>query len=237
MGRLRSLGLTPQHIQRYVASGWIERIGVGAFQRINDKPTWAHALDAIQRDLGQPIHVGALTALEAHGEAHFMRPGGGPVFLFSATPTVLPHWFRKHDWGARIVHTRTKLLPPELGLTTVKFGGVSLRASCRERAILECLHLAPEGVDLMETFYVLEMLTTIRPSVMQTLLEACNSTKVVRLFLLMAERAALPVFPYLDLTKLDLGSGPRMIAKGGVYVAKYQLVVPRELAPGEVLQD
>jgi hypothetical protein len=73
------------------------------------------------------------------------------------------------------------------------FGGFSLVASAPERAILECLLLAPERMDLVETYGLLENLRTLRPQLMQSLLEACSSVKVKRLFMFMAERAGLPV--------------------------------------------
>ena len=34
---------------------------------------------------------------------------------------------------------------------------------------------------------------------------------------------------YLNLDKIDLGSGKRVIAKGGVYDKKYQITIPAEL--------
>jgi hypothetical protein len=228
-GRLGKLGISNWLVREYIKNGWLTRIGTGAFKRPHDHPGWPQGLQALQSEQNLDIHAGALTALEAHGEFHYARPAGGPVFLFSSSGAVLPQWFRQHDWGVRVAHTRTKLLPPDLGVSEVTVGGAKLRASSRERAILECLHLAPLDVDLVETFHVLEGLNTLRPALMQSLLAACNSTKVVRLFLLMADKAGLPVLQHLDPSKFELGSGPRTVVKGGVYVSKYQLVVPREL--------
>jgi hypothetical protein len=84
-------------------------------------------------------------------------------------------------------------------------------------------------MDLVEIYGLLENLRTLRPKVMQTLLEACSSVKVKRLFMFMAERAALPVFARLDQGRIDLGRGARSLAPRGAYVAKYELVVPRAL--------
>ena len=55
-------------------------------------------------------------------------------------------------------------------------------ASAPERAILECLLLAPERMDLVETYGLFENLRTLRPQVMQLLLEGCSSVKVRRLW-------------------------------------------------------
>ena len=64
---------------------------------------------------------------------------------------------------------------------------------------------------------------------MQSLLEACTSVKVRRLFLYLAERADLPVMRHVKVEQIDLGSGDRSLAKMGRYVPKYRLLLPREL--------
>ena len=64
---------------------------------------------------------------------------------------------------------------------------------------------------------------------MQTLLEQCNSVKVRRLFLFMAEKANLPIFKHLDLARIELGSGNRAIVRDGAYNARYKITVPKGL--------
>ncbi len=103
----------------------------------------------------------------------------------------LPAWFTNHDLRDTVVPVQTKLLPPDLGLTIVPIEGFALNSSTPERAILELLYLAPQRFDLVEAFQILEGLRTLRPKLMQSLLEDCNSIKVARLFLYMAERAQL----------------------------------------------
>jgi len=63
----------------------------------------------------------------------------------------------------------------------------------------------------------------------QKLLEACKSIKVKRLFLYMADKANHDWVRYLNLDNVDLGSGKRSIVADGVYVAKYQITVPKAL--------
>ena len=58
---------------------------------------------------------------------------------------------------------------------------------------------------------------------MQKLLEDCYSIKVKRLFLCLAERNDLPVLKELDIKKIDLGAGKRVIGQGGKYYAKWLL--------------
>jgi hypothetical protein len=71
-------------------------------------------------------------------------------------------------------------------------------------------------------------MTTLRPDKVQLLLELCSSVKVKRLFLYMAEKQNHFWFNDLDLDKINLGAGKRMIVKNGVLDAKYQITVLKE---------
>ncbi|WP_255265463.1 type IV toxin-antitoxin system AbiEi family antitoxin domain-containing protein, partial [Sphingobium chlorophenolicum] len=136
--------------------------------------------------------------------------------------------------GDEVRHVQTKLLPQDLGVieqTTPE--GFALRTSTAERAALELLHLAPKIFGLVEAGLIMESMTLIRPKLMQSLLEQCASIKARRLFLYLAERADLPVIRHLDLDRIDLGVGDRSLVPNGRYVAKYQLLLPKELVdPG-----
>jgi len=229
---LASLGITPQHTQKYVAGGWLESIGVGVFKRAGDTPTWQAALSALQAQDGLAVHVAGLTALAAEGTGQFARLGRETVWLFSRPGIRPPLWFRNYRWPVQVRHVTSKFLPESVAVRSYDFGGFPLLASASERAILECLFLAPARMDLVEVFGLLESQRTLRPKVMQSLLEECSSVKVKRLFMFMAERAALPVFAKLDQQRIGLGRGTRSLVPKGAYVAKYELVVPRALVSG-----
>ena len=98
---------------------------------------------------------------------------------------------------------------------------------------MECLHLYPEYFSLLDSYYVMEMMTTLRPALVQQLLEECSSIKVKRLFLYMAEKAGHNWFSALNLSKLDLGKGIRNISATGRYDNNYQIIIPTELADYE----
>lgn len=227
--RLAELGISHGLARQYVKNGWMDRVGVGAFKRPNDNVGWAGAVESLQDQLQMPVHVGALSALAVQGYQQYLRLGHEAIFLFSAPDVVLPAWFRNRDWGAAIHLVATKLLPDGLGLHRDDVEGHKLTLSTPERAILECLHLAPDRIDLMESVEVAQGLLTLQPDLMQALLEACNSIKVRRLFLFVAAKNALPVLKRLDLSRIDLGSGARSIVKGGVYHAGSRLTLPRAL--------
>jgi hypothetical protein len=80
----------------------------------------------------------------------------------------------------------------------------------------------------MECFELMEGLNNVRPQLVQSLLEQCQSVKVKRLFMYMAEKASHDWVQYLDLKKIDFGSGKRSVVEHGIYVAKYQITMPRE---------
>lgn len=77
--------------------------------------------------------------------------------------------------------------------------------------------------------YALELmhgLSTLRPEVVQALLQACRSIKVKRLFLWAAEAAQHHWLELLNLNTIDLGKGKRQLYKGGRLDTKYQITVP-----------
>ena len=163
------------------------------------------------------------------GQAHYLELDTRTVQLFAPRKVILPAWFRKYDWGVKPELHNTDFLPDDVGLVDVEVKVFPVKVSGAARALMECLYLAPEKFDLVEAYQIMEGLGTLRPATLQQLLEKCSSVKVVRLFLFMAEKAGHAWFKHLDLSKVELGHGTRSLAKGGVYVPKYQITVPQEL--------
>jgi hypothetical protein len=226
---LNQRGISPQDVQNYTTSQWLTPLGIGAFKRPMEVVTWQGALFGIQSQLKLPVHVGALTALEIAGNSHYLRFATTKAYLFSPLNVTLPQWFKRH-WGDEIRHVQTKLQSPEFGLKEQEGReGFALKCASAERAILELLHLAPKEFDLVEAAMIVESMTSIRPKFMQSLLEQCASIKVRSVFLYLAERADLPIMRHLDLGRIDLGSGDRSLVPRGRYVAKYRLLLPKEL--------
>ena len=184
---------------------------------------------ALQKQLQLTIHPGGRTALSLLGKAHYLQLGTSKVALFGASGEKLPTWFKKHDWNVKPDYYETSFLSPDLGLTEVDIKSFSIKVSGAARAIMECLYLAPLKQELMESFELMEGLNNLPPKQVQTLLEDCQSVKVKRLFLYMAEKADHSWFKQLDLSKVDLGKGKRSIVKNGVLIDKYGITVPKEL--------
>ena len=214
----------------YQKSGWFESLGHGVFQRVGDSVDWLGALYALQKQAGLSIHAGGRTALGLLGQAHYLELNAQMIQLFALRKTTLPAWFGRHDWGVKPELHHTNFLPATAGLVDVEHKLFTVRASGAARAVMECLYLAPEKFDLVEAYQIMEGMGTLRPTVVQQLLEQCTSVKVKRLFLYMAEKAGHAWVKHLDLSKVDLGSGKRSFTPGGVYVSKHQITVPQELA-------
>jgi hypothetical protein len=226
---LHDLGISKQLVQKYKQSGWLTGLGRGAYIKSNEALDWQGAVYALQKQLKLDIHVGGNTALNSLGMSHYLQTNEKKIYLFSSGNLSLPKWFEKQDWGVEIESVNTSFLPNKLGIREHDYGRFHLASSVAERAVLEKIYLSHKSFELLESFQVIEGLTTIRPYLMQELLEKCSSKKVKRLFLFMAEKAQLPVMKHIKLEKIDLGTGDRSIAKNGVYDSTYGLVLPKEL--------
>lgn len=226
---LEQQGISRDLQKHYRRNHWLESVGTGAFKKADDDVTWQGGVHALQQQAALPVHPGALTAIVLQGFAHYARLSQ-MVYLFSPPGAKLAAWFRRYDWGVPIQHVSTSVLPEGVGLVDHDEKNFAIRISGLERAMLECLHLAPRQFDLVECFQLMEGLGGLRPQIVQELLERCTSVKAKRLFFYMAERAGHSWLSYVDRTNVDLGSGERSLAKGGAYVAKYNLVIPQELA-------
>lgn len=93
---------------------------------------------------------------------------------------------------------------------------------------MEVCARVPRDYSYEEANHLMEGLPTLRPHRVQALLERCTSVKAKRLFLHLAERSGHAWLPGLDLARMDLGSGKRMLIKGGRLDRKYLITVPRE---------
>ena len=216
--------------QRYKKSGWLESIGVGAFKRPNDNIGWQGAVYSLQQQANLSVHVGGLSALSLLGYSHYIRTGVETVYLFSKLKTKLPAWFEKYFWSEPINHTKTSFLPTEKGLEENSVGTFQIKIASPERSILECLYLAPEKQDLLETYQIMSGLVNLRPDILQALLNECKSVKVKRLFLYMLKKANHQWGQFLDLSEVNLGTGDREIVKNGIYDSEFHITVPKELA-------
>jgi hypothetical protein len=233
---LKGQGFTYDLLTKYRRSGWIKSFGRGAYILPEDRVEWPGALYSVQSQLDIGAHAGGKTALELKGYAHYVPEETRTLFLYAQPKVILPNWFSGERFGLSLVVTRTSLFPGSTheGFSEWNEREFSIRISSPERAAMETLHLVPDKVSFEESLLIMETLVTLRPEVVQKLLEICRFVKVKRLFMYMAEKHRHPWVEKLNPSRIDFGRGKRRIVSGGELDPKYQITVPRERIEGTV---
>lgn len=227
---LEKFGISRNLRRYYLESAWLESLGRGAYKKPGDSIEWQGAINAIQKQSKIQIHVGGLSALSLQGYSHYVRLNRETLHLFSPIKTKLPKWFSDYDWKYTILHKHSNFLPNDIALREVDIKSIPVSVSTAERAIMECLLLAPKMFDLLECYHLFEGLVNLKPKLISELLINCSSVKVKRLFLYMAEKVNHQWFQFLKTDNINLGKGNRMLTENGVYCAKYLISIPKELA-------
>jgi len=218
-------------VDYFVRSGKLERVGHGVYRRPGPPLKWEHVVYSIQ-ELGSPVHVGGRSALDLQGMAHYLPLGGmQTVELYGVNK--LPDWLNGLQLPAKLVAKgtggMTKL--PSDALTTRPFGhwDWQLRFSTVELALFELLGKIKDESDFSLADKYFESAATLRPKLLNSLLQACRQIKTKRLFLWFADRHNHAWRSKLNTVNVDLGSGKRMIVKGGALDKTYAITVPRSM--------
>lgn len=231
---LTSQGLDAKSQYSYMKSGWLTRISKGVYRMQGATPTLMDAVASYNEQLNKTCVVGAYTALDLRGYSHYLSMGKKKAYLFSDSKSKLPSWLLNGNWDMSVKHMTTSFLGDEsLGVETMTVDGRELLVSSPERAIMECLNLPDAASSLLDIYYIMESLTTLRPRLVQRLLESCSSQKVKRLFLYMSEKANHPWFKALKLENVSFGTSRYMATPTGKYISKYNMTLPKELAEYE----
>jgi hypothetical protein len=254
-GWLEEQGYSRALISRYVNSGWLVSPARGVYRRPGPSLKWQHVVASLQLLAGSSLHVGGRTALVQRGMGHYVRMSG-PETIFLYGPEVLPAWVnklglqerfavrndamfgslraRRNELGALVdfhdVPLQSKQLA-DFGLQEMTWGAWDWRLlySTDERAMFELLQDVPARESIYEADVLMQGLVNVRPARVMALLMACASVKVRRLFLALAERHQHQWLAHLDLSKVDLGKGKRMLAPGGKLHPKYLITLPTDL--------
>ncbi len=214
---------------------------------------WQHVVVSLQLVMKRSLVVGGRTALELQGFAHYVS-SGPPREVHLYGEAGAPGWLRKLPLETVFVcHNTQRLfrsepvaggverLSAELAagredlvrgsLTWRRFGEGEwpLVLSTPERAVLELLDELPNNETFHQADALIDGLANLSPRRIDALLRECRSVKVKRLFLWFAERAGHRWLDRIDRDGVDLGSGKRMLARGGRFDAKYGITVPEDL--------
>jgi hypothetical protein len=228
---LSGQGVYRQLAGTYVKSGWIERIGQGAFKRAGENVDWSGGLYALQAQLGMSVHPAGKTALQLQGNAHYLPASlkQEKIVLFGSKNEKLPAWFKGYKWEVDIRYVMTGLFGKDTvpGLTVYNAGNYEIKISSPERAALEFCYDVPIRESFDELDQIMSGLTTLRPRIVQELLEKCGSIKAKRLFMYLAEKHNHAWVNKLNSEKVDFGTGKRALCNNGQYNSKYKIVVPK----------
>jgi len=225
---LKENGYSDQLLKSYRDSGWFTALSRGVMFRTGDKLRSFAVLESYNSQLKKNYHIAAHSALELAGFNHYV-PMGKPLLMVShpKDEPVLA-WMKESEFDYELAFFSTETFFKQQ-LTQFNPDYPHLQISVPEQAFLECLLLAPKQYNYMDLYYIMEQLTTLRPEMLQLILENTDNLKVKRMFLYMAEKAGHEWFNSLDTTKIELGSSKFQLVKNGVYVSKYKITVPKEL--------
>lgn len=228
---LHEHGISSKLAWWYVKSGWLERISDKAYKKPHENILWTGVVSALQLQLKKPIHISGKSALELTGKARYL-PMNNRISIDLATEekVTLPTWLKSKNISANNIEIhQNKLLNGNIYeefLIQREINGQDITLACAELAILEILILVTNKQDFIEAAELMEGLPYLRVNKVQLLLEKCTSIKAKRLYLYLAAKNNHGWFKKLNLEKIDLGKGKRMIIKGGVYDAEFQITVP-----------
>jgi len=228
---LAAQGYSPQLMQKYLDSGWVERVGIGAYKRKHEKVSWVGALWALMQEMAD-TRISGRTALEIQGYEHFLSLGRRVVYVSHDRTTLIPKWIKNYDFGVDFVFIRSDHVEAS-EINNITLEGLDIRSSSLERAAFEVCLGIPKYYTYDSALYFFESLTSLRAYIVQQVLEESKNIKAKRLFLHFADHSKHQWFSELNLSKIDLGSGKRQIFADGVFDPHYLITVPKSTNFGQ----
>lgn len=225
---LKKNGYSDQLLKRYRSSGWLESLTKGVMYRTGSKLRSFAAISSYNEQMDKNFYIGAHSALELSGFSHFVPMGKPLLMIGHPTSERVPEWLEKSEFERELQFFSTNIFEkPQFYMH--KEGEYQFPVSVPEQAFLECLLLTPTHYSYMDLYYIMEQLTTLRPEILQLVLENTDNCKVKRMFLYMAQKAGHYWFSRLDMNRTDLGSSKYQLTKSGIYIPEYKITVPKEL--------
>lgn len=246
-------GIDPKSIHEYVERGWLERVVRGVYRRPLPESVrepadadWQVPLLSLQWIMDKDVHLGGESALDLAGYAHYLSLGNKPrVHLYGDVPSWLKRLPTKTQF---VVHSRLLFGDDPTGIIdttrdtqtdvqTINIWRWPIKTSSLERATLEALDELRSEANFDSLDKVFEGLTSLRPKLLTELLADCRSVKVRRLFFVFADRHQHAWRKHIDTSKIDFGSGPRALVKGGKLHPTYRIYVPADFVPASETED
>ncbi len=235
---LQAKGYERATIDYYIRSGKLENVSRGVYRRPGPPLKWEHLCYSLQ-ELGYALHIGGQSALDLQGFVHYLAIGRKKKTITLFGQDKLPAWVNKVSDTIHFAAFSQKAFPklPEKSLTTHTFGhwDWELNVATVELALFELLSQVKDESDFLVADKYFESATILRPELINTLLHVCIHIQTKRLFMWFADRYAHQWSRNIDRDDIDLGSGKRVIIKGGALDKKYKITVPREMTYNEAL--
>lgn len=216
-------------VDYYVRTRRIVPVGRGYYRRPGPPLRWQHILYSLN-ELGFDLHLGGHSALENAGVVHYLSTGS-IVHLYGCDAP--PSWSHEAVTGSDLVHHGKGGFPcrEPAGIDHRSFGTWDwpLPESTPERALIEVLLDVTDEHDFRSVDKFFESAVSLRPTVVQKVLESSRSVKAKRLFCWYAERHRHSWFGRVNVTNIDLGRGKRQIVAQGRLNNRYQITVPADM--------
>lgn len=234
---LEKQGFSRHSLDNFLKSGQIIALTAGVYARPELPVTWQGVVASLSRLVSQPIHLAGLTALQLQGFAQYLNLGASEQVVLASSGNC-PLWLERTFTvlSRRLIWLSGKRLwnqgwpsNPSVRQLPWQDRGMMLSVAAPEQAFLELLSSAPDHVSLEHAEELLQSLTQLSPPRLESLLGECKSIKVKRLFFWLADRQNHAWRKRLDPKAFDLGSGNRVLVKGGRLDRVYHITVPQEL--------
>ena len=223
-------------VDYYLRSGKLESVARGVYRRPGPPLKWEHIYYSLKK-LGFPHHIGANTALELQGYTHYLSLDDTKKSITLIGDKKLPSWINDIDENIKFTLLPQKgfSILPQDSLTTVLFGhwDWELEISTVELALFELVSSIKNEADFLVADKYFESATVLRVNLVNNLLRRCTHIQTKRLFMWFSDRHSHQWSLSIDRDNLNLGSGKRVIIKGGVLDAKYNITVPKQMSQDE----
>ncbi|MCL2893456.1 type IV toxin-antitoxin system AbiEi family antitoxin [Brenneria tiliae] len=228
-------GISPSLANKYMHSGWLQKLRAGVYVRAGREPLWTDAVLCLQNQLGIPVHLAGLTSLMWQGRSHYLQPTHQTIWLCVENKASLPKWFKEFsgiDWF--FISNQKLSQTAEKYLTEVDIQSIQLKASVMELAAYEVVSVVPGRLSFEHAAELFQGLVTLSPRKVAALLQSSRLVQANRLYLFLAEYYSHAWAKRIDKTKIDLGVGKRQIVSGGKLDRKYQITVPERFVSKEI---
>lgn len=210
---LEQQGISAKQASALVRSGWLQRLGRGAYRLPGDQLD-LHACLAFLAQRVPGLHVAGKTALAWRRVRHNLA-FRETVILWGNAPARLPAWFTtQFEARYRVAHIFDASLPAGLGLAPLPAGRPDLLVSTPERALLELLSEVGSFESLEEARHLVEGTRHLREDVLDHCLAHLTRIKVARLAYQLARELDLPWQPLALHHSQRLGGGQRWVSVG-----------------------